>query len=147
MKIQGSIIIILGISGILGAMMPLAEVNNYAFYANISHLGSMLKLLYLLPLGIIIIGILQINDQITKTKAWLVTLGIIGLLLSALASLTALMHVEAFTTSFGRHESTEELSIGLGSYILLVSYGALIIFPWIKTGTPASQPLTNPPNG
>jgi hypothetical protein len=129
MKAMGVVTIGIGILALFSAMLPLSEVNDYQYFVAIQHMGPILKILYLLPIGVIVVGIFTLTGKIDSSRPWFVVIGIIGLLLSSLGGYSAIDQLDMTARMFGMGAGST-VSLGLGTYALLFAYLVLIIIPF-----------------
>lgn len=129
MKALGLITISAGILTLFSSFLPLAEINDYQLFVSIEHLGSVLNILYIIPIGVIVLGILTINSSLKKPRAWLVVSGVLGILLSILGGGAAINNLNIMGSRFGAAEG-DMASVALGTYFMLASYVIITIAPF-----------------
>lgn len=123
-------IIVSGFLTLVGAMMPLATKGDMA--RGLSQLSNLSLLLWLLPFLLIGLGIAGKMDKLNE-KPWVLSLSIIGLVLSAgviYGSIEALKSMDSgFGSMFGQLgvSTAGKASVGLGGIVLIISYLASLV--------------------
>src|SRR5689334_5683818 len=130
MKATGGVITVsAGLLALVGTLLPLSQVNDYQFFVTIEHLGSALKLLYLLPLVVLTAGVLTLTRRLDNPRPWLAVAGATGLLLSAFGAFTAIGHLEMAGSMFRIAEGGTP-TMAYGAYALLLAYAAVAVVPF-----------------
>jgi len=132
MKLTGCISIVVGIIALIAALLPLSQINDYQIYVSIEHLGTLLKILYILPIGVVVIGLLAFTGKLSNSTPWLVVIGILGLLLAGFGSFAAINHLEAMGSLFGERQSGTP-SLAVGAYASLLAYAAVVAAPFLHS--------------
>ncbi|MDW8002971.1 MAG: hypothetical protein RMJ39_10005 [Deltaproteobacteria bacterium] len=130
-----------GVIALLGAFMPLASLGQ--FYVNVHHLSGLPFLLYLLPLGIVALGILNIyKSHVKYLRAWLISLAIIGLIITGLATLTGMGYLNYMAQeqtrfdrlfNFNKEDSKQKeqhapsAGLGSGGLLLFIGFSGTIV--------------------
>lgn len=133
--------VVFGAVSLFGAFMPLASLGN--FYVNVHHIGGITFLLYVLPVGIIAIGILNIyKSDVKYLKVWLISIAIIGLIIAGVATSSGINHLNymaqvqtrfARIFDFNKDDQKQEkqqaarAELGFGGMLLFIGFGGTII--------------------
>jgi len=85
--------VVLSFVALIGVFMPLAAGGN--FFVNIHHIGGLTYLLYVVPVVLLALSILDIYKDIKYLKVWFISISAIGLSISILGSIAGINTVNA----------------------------------------------------
>jgi len=166
MKVNKIVTLVFGCLALLGAFMPLASSGQV--YVDISYMGAITKLLYVVPATMIVASVISLNYGM-NLKPWTLSLGGVGLVLSFLTINGAMSQVKsvvamsmnmenrfnAFREGFnGGMQSMQETlkqqidssgvsaTLGFGSILLVIAYLGLLIIPFLKLSRQDSQSIS-----
>lgn len=94
--------VIFSVFAVLGAFMPIAVGGGV--YVYLHHLGGISYLLYLLPIVLLGISVLNIYKDLPHMRTWFVIIGGVGVLLSLAATYSGIQHINAFVATMARFE-------------------------------------------
>ena len=80
--------LVLSTSALIGAFMPLATGGN--FFVNIHHVGGLSYLLYIIPVVLLILSIINIDKEIEYIKMWFISVRVIGLSITILSTIAGI---------------------------------------------------------
>lgn len=127
---------------LLGAFMPIARGG--ALYVDLTHIGGVTFLLYLLPFAAGSLSLISIyKGDIRYMKVWMVVVALAGLALSGIAITAGKSQIDFMSNSFGNMNSmlqgmaggdspvankeTIQSAIGLGGIFLVVGYLGVLV--------------------
>jgi hypothetical protein len=138
--------VVSGVVTLLGVFMPLASLDN--LYVNVHHIGGLTFLLYVLPLGIIALGILNIyKSDVKYLKVWFISIAIIGLVITGLAvssGINYLNYMAQEQTRFNRifdfnkddskqgKQQVTQGGLGFGGLLLFIGFGGTIVSAFLQ---------------
>lgn len=85
--------VVLSVVALIGAFMPLAAGGN--FFVNIHHIGGLSYLLYVVPVVLIALSIINIYKEIKYLKMWFISVSVIGLIIASLGAIAGINTVNA----------------------------------------------------
>lgn len=143
--------IVLGCFALLGTFMPIAEKGS--LYVDLTHLGGAPKLLYALPVYLVVISVLLLNRKLSKPKAWILPGSIAGLLIAILAIVAGLNHLETMSKmvgglmgSFGNSASDSMntgSSAGFGGMLMVVAFALSSALPFLTDPKMSKSSITS----
>ena len=126
MRAVGYVAIGAGLLSLLAAFLPLSQVNGYQYSIGIEQLGAVQKLLYVLPLAVLVLGTLVVTGNLRSPRPWLAVTGLTGLLLAGLATVGAIGNLEMMGSLFGLAAGSK-VSAGVGAYAAFLAYGIVAV--------------------
>lgn len=151
MKILKFLLLILSLLGLFGVFLPIA--SRGIFFVSIPHIGGISYLLYVVVVLLVILSVIHIYKEPRYIVLWFIITSIVGLVLTFLVTLVGLAMLEniasfgeKFYTSFqlseieafqDRAKAAKSIieaknTPGLGSYLLGISFGGIIVISLIK---------------
>lgn len=94
--------VVFSMVAVLGAFLPIAVGGGV--FAYLHHLGGVSHLLYVLPLLLLGIAVLNVYKELPHMRIWFVIIGGAGALLSAVITFAGMQHVNAFVGTVARFE-------------------------------------------
>jgi hypothetical protein len=85
--------VVLSVVALIGAFMPLATGGN--FFVNIHHIGGLSYLLYVVPVVLLALSIINIYKEIKYLKMWFISVSAIGLIIAILGAIAGINTVNA----------------------------------------------------
>lgn len=137
---------------LFAVFLPLAQGGD-GLYVNVTHIGGLTYLLYLLPLvpgGLSLIAIYK--GEIRYMKVWMIVAAVLGLCLSGLAIASGKGQIEYMANAFGNMKAmlkgfpgdgnaiaeqhqTAKASVGLGGMLLIIGYLGILLVSLFKSAS------------
>ncbi|KAA0894223.1 hypothetical protein [Oryzomonas rubra] len=148
--IKQIIALVFSVMCLFAVFLPLAQGGN-GLYVNVTHIGGITYLLYLLPVVPAALSLIAIyKGEIRYTKVWMIVIAVVGLCLSGLAVTSGKGQIEYMANAVGNlnnmfngfpdggnaiagQQASVKVSVGLGGILLVIGYLGILLGSLFKS--------------